>query len=318
MPRNVVRNVVGLVVAVVLWAVPTIARAHGGNSDPNVVHACIGNVTKIVRIVGATGSCLSSPPAAAEAPAHWDIHGPQGAPGINGTNGTNGNNGTNGTNGTNGFNGTSVTVSGSLLPGDTHCSNGGVSLFDGSSGNTYYLCNGTDGTTGGGTRVAGPCFDNVNRYVNCQNGTVTDTETGLIWLQQAVCLGDLDWAAANGAAASLKDGDCGLTDGSSPGDWRLPTKDEWIATMAHANAIGCATPTLTNDAETDCQTVGPSSFAGVPSSFPIYWSGSSYLPTSSPLGNASVAWFADLGSGDVFPFNRLAATRVWPVRDGSR
>ena len=25
-----------------------------------------------------------------------------------------------------------------------------------------------------------PCFDNANRYVNCGNGTVTDTATGLV------------------------------------------------------------------------------------------------------------------------------------------
>ena len=46
----------------------------------------------------------------------------------------------------------------------------------------------------------------------------------------------------------MKDGDCGLTDGSSPGDWRLPTKAEWDATMAHVAALGCHSPALTNDA----------------------------------------------------------------------
>ena len=40
-----------------------------------------------------------------------------------------------------------------------------------------------------GTRADGPCFDNTNRYVDCGNGTVTDTVTGLIWLQDADCLG---------------------------------------------------------------------------------------------------------------------------------
>ena len=76
--------------------------------------------------------------------------------------------------------------------------------------------------------------------MDCGNGTVTDTVTGLIWLKQADCLGVHDWAAANRAAAGLKDGDCGgLTDKSSPGDWRLPTKDEWSATIARAVALGC-------------------------------------------------------------------------------
>jgi hypothetical protein len=55
---------------------------------------------------------------------------------------------------------------------------------------------------------------------------VTDTVTGLIWLRNADCLPIEDWANAIQAAASLKDGDCNLTDKSTPGDWRLPTRDE--------------------------------------------------------------------------------------------
>ena len=83
-----------------------------------------------------------------------------------------------------------------------------------------------------------PCFDNANRYVNCGNGTVTDTVTGLIWLQNANCFGVQNYATANQAAAGLADGQCGLTDGSSAGDWRLPTKAEWEATVARAVASG--------------------------------------------------------------------------------
>ena len=34
----------------------------------------------------------------------------------------------------------------------------------------------------------GPCFDNANRFVDCANGTVTDTSTGLIWMKySATC-----------------------------------------------------------------------------------------------------------------------------------
>ena len=43
-----------------LLAIPTLASAHAGNNDPNVVHACIGNVSKIVRIVGVSGSCIKA------------------------------------------------------------------------------------------------------------------------------------------------------------------------------------------------------------------------------------------------------------------
>jgi hypothetical protein len=39
-----------------LLAIPTLARAHAGNDDPNVVHACIANASQAVRIVGVAGS----------------------------------------------------------------------------------------------------------------------------------------------------------------------------------------------------------------------------------------------------------------------
>ncbi|MEQ1913015.1 MAG: hypothetical protein ABMA15_29640 [Vicinamibacterales bacterium] len=128
-------------------AIPTIASAQ------NVVYACVGNVSKIVRIVGATGKCISSPPLLAETLIRWNIQGPTGTPGTNGTNGTNGKDGApgiNGASGTNGTNGTSVAITGPLPKGDTYCSNGGVSLLDGSTGTTYYLCNGADGAGGQG------------------------------------------------------------------------------------------------------------------------------------------------------------------------
>ena len=88
------------VAVLALLAIPAIASAHGGNNSANVVHACVGNGSDIVRIVEVNGSCRAN-----ETPAHWDIQGPPGAPGINGINGTNGTNGINGANGTNGIDG---------------------------------------------------------------------------------------------------------------------------------------------------------------------------------------------------------------------
>ena len=92
-------------------AIPAVAGAHAGNNGADVVHACVGNISKVARIVGVSGSCISSPPLVAETAAHWAIQGPQGTAGLNGTdgkpgiNGTNGIDGTNGTNGTNGIDG---------------------------------------------------------------------------------------------------------------------------------------------------------------------------------------------------------------------
>lgn len=51
-------------------AVAATAGAHGGNNDASMVHACIGNVSKVARVVGAGGQCLTSPALVAETPAH--------------------------------------------------------------------------------------------------------------------------------------------------------------------------------------------------------------------------------------------------------
>lgn len=88
---------------------------------------------------------------------------------------------------------------------------------------------GPTGPTGTVPRAAGPCFDNVGRYVDCGNGTVTDTATGLIWLKNANCFPIQEYLVTTQSVAALASGQCGLTDGSSAGDWRLPTKADWEA-----------------------------------------------------------------------------------------
>jgi len=70
------------------------------------------------------------------------------------------------------------------------------------------------------------------RFIDNNDGTVTDNATGLIWLKNTNCFGMMDWESALQAAKSLKDGDCGpnpslvLSDSSTAGDWRLPTMKE--------------------------------------------------------------------------------------------
>lgn len=70
--------------------VPSVAGAHAGNNDPNVVHACVANLTNIVRIVGVNGSCIVRPAAVAETPVHWAIQGPKGERGDKGEPGAQG------------------------------------------------------------------------------------------------------------------------------------------------------------------------------------------------------------------------------------
>jgi hypothetical protein len=56
--------------------------------------------------------------------------------------------------------------------------------------------------------------------------TVTACRTDLIWLKDANYFGEQLWSTAISLANELNDGECGLSDGSVEGDWRLPTKED--------------------------------------------------------------------------------------------
>lgn len=171
------------------------------------------------------------------------------------------------------------------------------------------------------SRAAAPCFDTngatTNRYKDCGNGTVTDSATGLIWLKNPNCLGSTFFAESNLLAATLAAGTCGLTDGSAPGDWRLPTKLEWEETIRHARGtvisggLGCtgaSGPSLTNDSGDACYATGAaSSFPGVVAT--TYWSSTTYDV------NPNNAWYIDLATGTPNDFLKTqAAPKAWPVR----
>ncbi|HYG70125.1 MAG TPA: DUF1566 domain-containing protein [Anaeromyxobacteraceae bacterium] len=82
------------------------------------------------------------------------------------------------------------------------------------------------------------------------DGTVTDELTGLVWLRSPNCTEPLGGVAPQNATlrwpdaitwlANLRDGSCGLSDGSAPGDWRVPSHAE-LADFARS--IGSA-PTV--------------------------------------------------------------------------
>ncbi|MBK5273876.1 MAG: DUF1566 domain-containing protein [Desulfuromonadales bacterium] len=61
------------------------------------------------------------------------------------------------------------------------------------------------------------------RFVDNSDGTITDNLTGLIWIKNANCFGKQTWFNALAAVNILNSGMCGLSDGSNPGYWRLPS-----------------------------------------------------------------------------------------------
>ena len=57
------------------------------------------------------------------------------------------------------------------------------------------------------------------------DGTVIDNQTGLIWLKNSNCFGELTWKRAKQRASNLAHGQCELQDGSKPGMWQhFPTQ----------------------------------------------------------------------------------------------
>lgn len=141
------------------------------------------------------------------------------------------------------------------------------------------------------------------RFTDNGNGTVTDNRTGLIWLKNANCFGTKNWDDAMDKAPALHSGECGLTDGSNKGDWRLPTKEEWEA-FIDPNYFD---PALSNAAGTGKWTEGDA-FNNVQSGY--YWSSTTH-DQFTPF--ASNMYMYD---GRVGPTRKTNSTYVWLVRGG--
>jgi hypothetical protein len=73
------------------------------------------------------------------------------------------------------------------------------------------------------------------RFTDNGDGTATDNLTGLVWTEEANCFGTRTWDDALSDCNNLADGQCGLTDGSSPGDWRLPNVRELQSLIDYGN-----------------------------------------------------------------------------------
>lgn len=143
------------------------------------------------------------------------------------------------------------------------------------------------------------------RFTDNVNGTVTDNLTGLVWLKNANCFGRSSWEwgwhtwdVALFFVSGLGSGQCGLTDGSVAGDWRLPNRAE-LESLLDLSRFGTAMPVA-------------HPFVAVQS---IYWSSSTCNFIS---GDSTYAWAVDMSRGDVFGLYKDADNGffTWPVRSG--
>ncbi len=169
------------------------------------------------------------------------------------------------------------------------------------TGQTASYATGDDGDLEKGVTWPNP------RFTDNSDGTVTDNLTGLIWLKDADCLGTKEWEdtgptyPALEAANTLNSGECGLTDGSVEGDWRLPNVRE-MQSLVH---YGCYNPALPDTLGTGC---GSGPFTGVQSYF--YWS------STTEADATAYAWVMYLDYGDVRTVAKSNTFYVWPVRGG--
>jgi len=182
-----------------------------------------------------------------------------------------------------------VTVSGASLTGKnfTATANSGVIQLP-RTGDAYSYPAGADGALQKG--AAWP----VPRFSDNANGTVTDNLTGLIWLKNSRCFTSQNWSSALNSANLLASNACGLSDGSTAGQWRLPNINELESLVDVSQLDGLASGHPFTTPMTKC------------------WS------STSDASSADSAWIADPGttSGFVRPCGKVYGNAVWPVRDG--
>ncbi|MBF0205235.1 MAG: DUF1566 domain-containing protein [Desulfamplus sp.] len=129
------------------------------------------------------------------------------------------------------------------------------------------------------------------------NGTVTDNLTGLIWLKNANCFGSRSWANALTDCGGLANGSCGLTDGSTAGNWRLPNIKELQSLIDFAYS-------------------GPALSANPFTSVELnnYWTSTTLANSNTISTNTRSAVVISLSSGAVSSATKTLTRYVWPVR----
>jgi hypothetical protein len=130
------------------------------------------------------------------------------------------------------------------------------------------------------------------RFTDNSDGTVTDNLTGLIWLKNADCFGELNWSAALDASNNLADGQCGLSDESVTGDWHLPNLRELHSLVDYGNLE----PALPTGHPFDNVKPGRT------------WSSTAYA------AGPNYVWIMRMFTGEWSTYGKEGSNMVWPVR----
>ncbi len=158
------------------------------------------------------------------------------------------------------------------------------------TGQTVSYATGDDGDLKKGVAWESP------RFTDNSDGTVTDNNTGLIWLKDADCFGLKNWTTALSDCNNLVSGACGLSDGSAAGEWRVPNVNELFSLIDRSQY----NPALPGDhLFTEVQTGN-------------YF----YLSSSTRVPNTSIMWLVSMAYGSVSSSNKTNTFYFWPVRGG--
>jgi len=166
-------------------------------------------------------------------------------------------------------------------------------------GKALTTCSGSgqDGELQAGVPLPNP------RFTDNGDGTVTDNHTQLVWLRKANPFGLRIWEEALALCNNLCSGNYGLTDGSVPGDWRLPNIREAESVVDY----GQAGPCLPNRGQN-------------PQGNPVFEDlrPSSYWTSTSVTAAPTEAMFIIYGVGPTIFESKEHPFFVWPVRDKLR
>jgi hypothetical protein len=161
---------------------------------------------------------------------------------------------------------------------------GQIACYDGDGAFISCTDTGQDGNIQAGAVWPAP------RFIDHEDGTVTDSLTGLIWTKNANPSASglpMSWQAALDFVKTL------ATGGHS--DWRLPNINE-LESLVDAEMYSPSLPS--NPPFTSVQAYG-------------YWSSTSLTES------LDQAWYIDMESGSVVFYPKYYTYYVWPVRSGS-
>ena len=137
----------------------------------------------------------------------------------------------------------------------------------------------------------------MKSFTDNNNGTITDNQTGLMWLKNANEAGAMTWKNANEAGAMTWKNAMLWTKHLTYGqhsDWRLPTRFELESLLDYSQF----NPALPQGHP----------FINVQSSY--YWS------SSTCAGHTLYAWYVYMFYGNVNYNGKSNVYYVWPVRGG--